>query len=212
MTAITKTCKDCAQVKSLDQLVKAARSTYGVRAWCLDCNAAYQRRRRDTPTVHTARMRKARREAAAAVSLRLCSLCQVDKPHSAFTRDASKVDGLRTSCRDCANERRRAQYRADPVKYIAAVADRRARKYAATLGPVDYPKILSASACYLCGDQLSLLGGSVDVDHVIPLTRGGAHATDNLLATHATCNRRKRDQLLSELHWYTGATDLGKAR
>lgn len=39
------------------------------------------------------------------------------------------------------------------------------------------------------------------VDHVIPRSRGGAHAWENCVASCAPCNHRKADKLLSELGW-----------
>lgn len=39
------------------------------------------------------------------------------------------------------------------------------------------------------------------VDHVIPRSRGGAHAWENCVASCAPCNHRKADTLLAELGW-----------
>lgn len=96
---------------------------------------------------------------------------------------------------------------ANPDKVTAIDAARRARLIGAVVGDADYEFVKAAySVCYLCDEPLS---GDIHVDHVVPLSRGGAHCTDNLMPTHAVCNRRKHDRLLNELSWYSGPRDLG---
>lgn len=58
--------------------------------------------------------------------------------------------------------------------------------------------------CYLCGRIVDKSLPASDpmhaqVDHIIPIARGG-HPSDinNLCLTHAYCNRRKSDKLLGE--------------
>lgn len=80
-----------------------------------------------------------------------------------------------------------------------AVSDRyRARKYTTRIGSIDYDRIISDSngLCSICSKVLTI---PIDLDHVIPLSRGGSHTQDNLQATHASCNRRKNRRLMSEL-------------
>ena len=47
--------------------------------------------------------------------------------------------------------------------------------------------------CQYCG------AGAENIDHVIPRSRGGRHAWDNVVAACRPCNARKEDRLLSEL-------------
>lgn len=50
--------------------------------------------------------------------------------------------------------------------------------------------------------QCAYCSGHADtVDHVIPRSRGGRHAWENVVAACARCNRKKADHLLSELGW-----------
>lgn len=86
-------------------------------------------------------------------------------------------------------------------------ATRRAVQAAAVIGNVCYESLHAFFPdCYLCGQPLS---GEVDVDHIVPLSRGGAHSQANLRPTHESCNLRKHDRLLSELDWYAGPIDIG---
>lgn len=79
-------------------------------------------------------------------------------------------------------------------RYVAA---RRARMVAADYEPVNYARVIAAHQdCYLCGQPLA---GPIEVDHVVPLARGGAHQFSNLMPTHACCNNQKGARLLEEL-------------
>lgn len=49
--------------------------------------------------------------------------------------------------------------------------------------------------CYYCREELY---GQYDVDHVIPLSRGGSNGVDNLVIACAFCNRSKGNKLLEE--------------
>ena len=62
--------------------------------------------------------------------------------------------------------------------------------------PVDYALVINNAQgiCQICktpfGDE------KVEIDHIIPLAKGGIHALSNLQATHARCNRRKSARIL----------------
>lgn len=58
--------------------------------------------------------------------------------------------------------------------------------------------------CHLCHEDIdySLRSPhpmSFEVDHVIPLDRGGSDDLDNKAASHRLCNRRKSNHLAEEL-------------
>lgn len=48
--------------------------------------------------------------------------------------------------------------------------------------------------CQYCG------AAAENIDHVIPRSRGGPHAWDNVVASCRPCNARKRDYMLEETH------------
>ena len=48
--------------------------------------------------------------------------------------------------------------------------------------------------CRYCGAR----GGRLECDHVHPVSRGGSHEDDNLVTACFSCNRSKRDKLVSE--------------
>lgn len=50
----------------------------------------------------------------------------------------------------------------------------------------------SGGCCAWCG--VSLLNQPLEIDHIMPLSRGGANTADNLAVTCPDCNRRKADR------------------
>lgn len=64
--------------------------------------------------------------------------------------------------------------------------------------------------CYLCGcDTPQALRGALsdnapELDHVVPISKGGAHAYDNVRCACRVCNWMKGDSLVSECLWATG--------
>jgi 5-methylcytosine-specific restriction endonuclease McrA len=51
--------------------------------------------------------------------------------------------------------------------------------------------------CYLCGKPIPR--GDRHVDHIIPLSKAGAHTPANLAITHKHCNINKRDKTPQQL-------------
>jgi hypothetical protein len=82
----------------------------------------------------------------------------------------------------------------------AIFARHRARKMAAMVQKVDYIHILERDNCwcYICDGEIRE-DHKIDFDHVIPLSRGGVHAENNVKVTHHKCNRRKHTKLLEEM-------------
>lgn len=48
--------------------------------------------------------------------------------------------------------------------------------------------------CHYCGDR----SGDFEIDHMIPVSRGGSDDLDNLVTSCRTCNRQKRDKTVEE--------------
>lgn len=53
--------------------------------------------------------------------------------------------------------------------------------------------------CYLCDEVLEQGRGTIHMDHVVPLSRGGTHTLDNLRPTCPTCNWTKQNRLWHEI-------------
>lgn len=79
----------------------------------------------------------------------------------------------------------------------------RARKRQATVdgwvATMDWWRSLVArfgGLCAYCGKERKLT-----LEHVVPISRGGLHAPDNIVPACGSCNYRKRNKLPEELGW-----------
>lgn len=78
-------------------------------------------------------------------------------------------------------------------------AQRRAQKAGAAIGDrVDRDEIIrrDRATCYLCGKVCEL--DEIHLDHVVPLSKGGAHTPENVRVACAACNLEKGDALLND--------------
>lgn len=62
----------------------------------------------------------------------------------------------------------------------------------------------SKPACHICGLPIDYTLPYLDpkafvIDHVVPLTRGGADTIDNVKAAHRDCNSTKRARLVAPI-------------
>lgn len=76
-----------------------------------------------------------------------------------------------------------------------SVAKRRAQKLGTTVGPID-TDALWTGRCGICHNHLDAALEwpnplSKSVDHIVPLSRGGAHEQPNLQWAHLVCNMKK---------------------
>lgn len=77
---------------------------------------------------------------------------------------------------------------------------RHALKRGTQVESVDYERILDehGMVCHICSGEIASLA-DLNMDHVIPLARGGTHTYDNIRPSHKRCNQRKHVKLLEEL-------------
>ena len=71
--------------------------------------------------------------------------------------------------------------------------------------------------CHLCDKPIDYAlryphPHSFEVDHIVPLDRGGADDLDNKAAAHLECNRRKSNKLAEELAAANGPRTFITAR
>lgn len=97
------------------------------------------------------------------------------------------------------SRRRSAEWqKANHDRVIETQRRRRARKRGATIGPVDL-EALWTGTCGICGEAMDRSLRRPDplsksIDHILPLSKGGAHAQSNLQWAHLVCNFRKGDR------------------
>jgi len=186
MTLPAKSCPECGETKPLVAFHKDARKSLGVRSRCRDCANAHAR--------EYARTRYATNKTAV-----------LDANRRYYERNRSKVDAIRKAWAgrhpEIAKARGARWVKANPEKHREKCARRRARLVAATVDRVDYQRIRERDEmlCHLCGDPVE--PADLHFDHVVPLSRGGAHSEDNIAVAHGFCNLSKGTRLVEELAW-----------
>lgn len=83
-------------------------------------------------------------------------------------------------------------------KVREAGARRRAKLRRSFVESVDYSVIYERDGgiCHICNTFVH--PDELDMDHVIPINRGGEHSYNNIKVSHGICNRRKGTKLMSE--------------
>ena len=92
---------------------------------------------------------------------------------------------------------RKANRLAHPVRDRQWSARKRAQKLGLAVTEVDYVAILTeyGMVCHICGEDIPDFD-HLDFDHVIPLAKSGAHATENIRPSHSLCNMQKGSRLI----------------
>ncbi len=119
----------------------------------------------------------------------------LDRDHFGSQRNGN----FRGQCRKCMAARTREWARLNP-KRIAQREERRQelnRGFAIT--DELKRKLLreQRSVCALCGSAIANLR-ECDVDHLLPLAKGGTNLESNLVASHRQCNKEKHAKTLRE--------------
>jgi len=150
-----------------------------------------------------------------------CALCGEIKSLDDFGRWKSQPGGIAWACKPCyriyrkgwadANrerkrelerrgyaahlEERRAKNRLYSLTHRgvrnATQAKRRARQLGAVHEPYDRDRIYERDEgrCHICGGPVPQ--DAFHIDHIVPLSRGGADTPTNVAVAHSTCNHRK---------------------
>jgi 5-methylcytosine-specific restriction endonuclease McrA len=131
------------------------------------------------------------------------------KARERYWADPQKAQAISRKHRNAHKERIRARERelrnndAFRFKDRIKAAKRRAlkrRNGVFVLSQRDLRRLMEASNCYLCGTALD--GANKQVDHIIPLSRGGRHSVGNLAAACDRCNLSKQSRTPSEFRIY----------
>ena len=126
--------------------------------------------------------------------------------YSVTSKHRTRCDGCRRAIARAAarRKRRRAKERGT---YIGSDHRKRARKYDVEYEPIQPRYIYERDnwTCHLCGERVHKshpkdgydpLGPSLD--HIIPMSKGGAHIKSNVALAHFICNSIKSDGAVGE--------------
>lgn len=192
-----KECKKCHQVKPGSAFQQDKVSVDGLRSWCIDCTTEYQRKwasdKRKIDADFVERSRKASREYQRRLS---------QDPHKAELKRQSRRQWYRSMASDPEKvfeyrEKKRVYHQAIKYRPHVVINDRlttaraRARRYHVQIEPFsadDWKEMLEkfSHCCAYCGTSEKL-----EMDHIVPLSRGGAHAASNIVPSCKRCNSIK---------------------
>jgi 5-methylcytosine-specific restriction endonuclease McrA len=156
---------------------------------------------------------------------RICPGCGGDKPLAGYSPHRGTKSGFQVYCKPCSaarthRSRQRPEFvrtprdmdqardyarrwrEAHPDAVRSFAAARRARRQAATTEKFSVAEIFQRDnwTCHLCGSAIDRElrfpdSWSASLDHVIPLSKGGAHSRANCAASHLFCNISKKDRV-----------------
>lgn len=150
---------------------------------------------------------------------KLCTKCGETKELEAYNKDKTKSDNLYPSCRDCVNQQkkgyrapnhlvnnrryerttRRDQYRADPKKYLWAVAKSRAKKFGVefTIKPSD---IVLYTTCPVTGEELDCITNNIRTGMSLDrIDNSRGYIPGNVAIISRRANLRKSDLTIGEV-------------
>jgi 5-methylcytosine-specific restriction endonuclease McrA len=127
----------------------------------------------------------------------VCRSCDQVLPADAFYSDPQRPTGLSSECRECRKASVVRWNEQNPEKSAAnrrkAVLASRARAVGIAAKPGDLdPQVVfdrAGGCCSMCGEALPEKGWHLD--HIVPLSQGGAHSYDNAQPLHSSCHGRK---------------------
>lgn len=182
-----KRCTKCAALKPIGEFPLHGT---GTAAECRRCKAARQNK-------HGAERFDARKaqEERAARGVRLCPRCQQERPIDQFGAYRKRPSALGAYCRTC-NGEIHAEYRQRHHEKLRARAFEHVhRKRAGGVGTVTFAEFQAVCAKY---DNRCLRCGATDrqlvVDHIVPLSKGGANSIDNIQPLCHPCNLSKKQK------------------
>ena len=169
---MTKNCKKCDQVKPVDCFSKRSQMKDGLEHVCKSCIAAKNQNDKDKNAVRHKRYREANKEKVRQATLNW----QINNPES-YKRSKNKWRLENPEKFRSLKQKRRAKIRENGTFVISGKEIKR----------------LYESSCFYCGSD-----NQIEIDHVIPISKGGRHSIGNLVSACKKCNRSKTNKYLVE--------------
>lgn len=123
--------------------------------------------------------------------------CEAQKQY--YQRNKAKKAAYDLARKPIVGERRKAQhralYQAKREHYIALAMKREARTIGGSVTAEDLRRLFlrAGGICDYCAQP-----GPIEVEHRIPISRGGLNSVGNLAAACRPCNRQKSDKTVME--------------
>lgn len=178
--ADTKICVSCKGNLSFDLFYKHPKTFDGLTPECKECRKKYQNKYRLENKEAVSAQKKKYREANAEVIAKQQHKYRIENKErmKLYFREYSK--------------RHRAEF---PEKYNLSKLKRRAalnKNGIYRVLPTEIKNLYSQN-CFYCGNN-----SHIEIDHIIPVSRGGRHSVGNLVAACRSCNRSKGARTIME--------------
>lgn len=130
----------------------------------------------------------------------LCKKCRRVLPATDANFGHTPNGALRKTCRACMSAHVKAYDKANPHMAKRRSDLRRDREAAAGVRDISFEEIQALMirvkcCCFYCG---KLLISEYQVDHMVPIARGGTHAPDNWTLACPACNGAKHGKTVRE--------------
>jgi 5-methylcytosine-specific restriction endonuclease McrA len=199
-----KTCSKCRQEKPFDAFHRDKHKISGLTSSCGECRNLHAKKRRADPEIRAAQIEKSKQyywdnRERMAENYKLWAQANKEKRQEidrrARIRNREKHAASMRVYRKNNPHVRSEWARLNPDKQRAIYSSRRARKKGATVFRITHSEFnkLYLSPCVYCGSTVD-----IQVDHVVPLAKGGRHSIGNLTSACKTCNMSKKDLFLTE--------------
>lgn len=201
MTALeTKSCAKCGQTKALDEFYSDPNGKGGRRSVCKVCwRALSKARKQANPEKVKEQYRRYYEVNAERIKAKDRAYRAANKEvwRRFYEKNAEKRKAYtrqyRLSNLDKVNDSRR-DWRKNNIEHVRMKARdyahrRRLLKSSGQFSPAEWREIKQRQGgrCFYCEKKTKML----EIEHVIPLSRGGAHAASNIVAACRPCNAKK---------------------
>ena len=191
----TKECSKCGDIKPLSEFARASKEKSGYASACKVCRKAlYQGLQNERNRLRYAEDPQYRERKKAAVV-------------AAFQKNAANYSDQRRTRYELNDSVRRAavdrvdKWRAANQDSVRVYGSRRRAKAVGADGDFEMADVIRLfekqnSQCIYCGADIS--EGRHTIEHLVPLSRGGSNAIENVALACRSCNARKGDKTVAE--------------
>lgn len=129
----------------------------------------------------------------ALVASAVCGSCSINKPATEFYCRPISKNGLNWACKECVKAASCQWAKSNKEQASARRHRRRALTKGSSLTKFDLVRIRAAQSnrCAACSVQLS---EDAEIDHIIPLSKGGLNVSRNIQWLCRFCNRSKHNR------------------
>lgn len=207
---ITKICTKCQEPKLLTEFSKWARSKDGLSSWCKHCKKGYRQVNKDVVLAYNKAYREANKESIA-VQVKGYQLVNKEtiSAHKKEYREANKETiseyqkEYRHANSDAISEYKKEYYQTEAGKNTIRKAHHKRRALKQKVMVEDFPPIeifeRDGYVCQLCRKKTrpdyknSFHPLYPNLDHIIPLSKGGSHTKKNTQCLCRKCNAIKHN-------------------